>query len=448
MQKGVLMEGPPSKERKPGSLLAQGNAISIHPMPASTRPVQTYDALVLDARLRQSLATVRSLGKRGLQVAAQETFDGVPTFSSRWCRQAFICPTDGSAQAYLTALEQLFDRAHIQVLIPTTDANVALIRMHRHRLEQYVCPALAQEAALVIATNKERTLEVARYLGLSVPRSVTIYAENEVQAALQEVGLPAVLKPVVSWAWGTKYGVGFAPELITTVDEARRVAATCSQFGVAMLLQEYLSGRREAISFLYAHGRFYARFAQWARRTMPPLGGTSIVRQSIAFPDDSGVQAEHLVSEIGLEGYSEVEFRRDGAGKPFLMEINPRLSASVDIAIRAGVDFPYLLYQWAHGEPIEVVRRYRAGLWMRYLRGDYITTMTSLRQRGRPGVPSPMRALCDFFVSFLVPMHYDYMDWKDPLPAGIAASDFCHYLIQTVGDRLQSNRANKKPRME
>ena len=46
------------------------------------------DALVLDGRLRQSLATVRSLGSRGLRVAVLETSDssGVPAFSSRWCQ--------------------------------------------------------------------------------------------------------------------------------------------------------------------------------------------------------------------------------------------------------------------------------------------------------------------------------------------------------------------------
>src|SRR5438105_575078 len=59
----------------------------------------TYDALVLDARLRQSLATARSLGHRGLRVAALEsssnveTSTSVPTFSSRWCRQKFVAPS-------------------------------------------------------------------------------------------------------------------------------------------------------------------------------------------------------------------------------------------------------------------------------------------------------------------------------------------------------------------
>src|SRR2546430_14580761 len=87
-------------------------------------------------------------------------------------------------------------------------------------------------------------------------------------------------------------------------------------------------------------------------RTDPPLGGLSVLRQSIAVPPDIGPQAEALVREIDLEGYSEVEFRRDAAGVSYLMEINPRLSASVEVAVRAGVDFPNLLYQWASGGPI------------------------------------------------------------------------------------------------
>ena len=41
---------------------------------------ETYDVLVLDARLRQSLAAVRSLGSRGLRVAALGSSDREETF--------------------------------------------------------------------------------------------------------------------------------------------------------------------------------------------------------------------------------------------------------------------------------------------------------------------------------------------------------------------------------
>src|SRR5207247_3985369 len=98
--------------------------------------------------------------------------------------------------------------------------------------------------------------------------------------------------------------------------------------------------------------------------------------------------AESLVREINLEGYSEVEFRRDAAGVPYLMEINPRLSASVEVAVRAGIDFPWLVYQWASGGPIEKADGYRTGGRIRQLGRDNSRTIAMLRQRGPPGDPT------------------------------------------------------------
>ncbi len=157
-----------------------------------------------------------------------------------------------------------------------------------------------------------------------------------------------------------------------------------------------------------------------------------MLRQSIAIPSDIGMQAEQLVREIELEGYSEVEFRRDSAGKPYLMEINPRLSASVELAVHAGVDFPYLLYQWANEERINQVAGYHVGGWMRYLRGDVASTVSALQQQGRPGIPARSQVLLDFFQSFCVPMNYDYLDWRDPFPALLTSADFVRYISHVL----------------
>src|SRR5438046_193161 len=58
------------------------------------------DTLVLDAALRQSLVTVRSLGRRGLGVAAAETHDHAPAFASRWCQRGFVFPAKEGTDAY------------------------------------------------------------------------------------------------------------------------------------------------------------------------------------------------------------------------------------------------------------------------------------------------------------------------------------------------------------
>jgi predicted ATP-grasp superfamily ATP-dependent carboligase len=401
----------------------------------------SFDALVLNARLRQSLVTVRSLGQRGLRVAAVDTSSRVPAFASRWCQRGFVFPVEEGTEAYFAHLGELLERTGARVLIPSHDGTIAMLRRHRAWLEQRVRLALADERTIAVAVNKERTLAVAQSLGLQVPRSCVVRTGEDVPGALEEVGLPAVIKPTESWSWQGPHGARVGPQLATTADEARRAVAELTRFGGATLFQQLLSGRREAVSFLYAKGKLHARFAQWAKRTMPPLGGASVLRQSIAVPPDIGDQAERLVRAIELEGYSEVEFRRDSAGVPYLMEINPRLSASVELAVRAGVDFPSLLYQWANGDPIDEVEGYRVGGWMRHLGGDIGTTIAMLEQRGRPGVAEPAQAILGFAVSFLRPMGYDYVDWADPLPAINAATDFTRNAVRSILCRFRKRVA-------
>ena len=402
-----------------------------------------FDVLILDAYLRQSLVSIRSLGKRGLRIAALNSNNVPPAFSSLWCQGGFVCPASEASEEYLDYLEQLIKFTGVKVLIPSSDSTLALLRQSRLRLEKNVCVALSREPALAIAVNKQRTLEVANRLGLSVPQSILVRSIDEVKEALREVGLPAVVKPVESWVWqenadkNEHRGKRIASQLVTTEREAKRAVEELTSLGGETLFQTFLAGRREAISLMYANGVIHARFAQWAKRTEPPLGGQSVLRQSIAIPDDIADQAERLVREIELEGYSEVEYRRDSAGKPYLMEINPRLSASVEIAVRSGVDFPNLLYQWANGDQIDHVHSYHVGKWMRYLKGDIMTTIEAIQQRGRPGVTPPVQSIFDFCVSFLIPMRYDYVDLKDFKPAFIATRDFTSQWIGgAIGKRL------------
>src|SRR5450755_109822 len=255
---------------------------TMHELSTSASPVQhpirrepLYDVLVLDARTRQSLVAVRSLGKRGCRVAALETYDGVPAFSSRWCQQKIVSPADEGTGEELAYLEQVLDATGARVLITASDGTIELLRQHRERLEQRVHLALAKEPGLDIAVDKEKTLAIANQLGLNIPRGVLVRDTSEVAAALHEIGLPAVVKPTESWITDEQQGKRVACQLVTTHAEAFRAVEELTCAENAVLFQQFLTGRREALSFLYANGEIYARFAQWAKHTDPPLGGTS-----------------------------------------------------------------------------------------------------------------------------------------------------------------------------
>ena len=382
--------------------------------PASDRAA-VLDALVLDAEQRQSLVCVRSLGAAGIRVGAFAS-GRAPAFSSRWCAASRALPNVAEAPgAFVDAVVELACTHGSGVVVCTHDGSVEALRRRRAEVERHAAVALADERPLAIAVSKERTLAVAAELGIPVPRGAVVDAAAGLDALGEELGFPLVVKPSSSWA--ERSGRRLVGGLVRDPAEGRAAVETIVDAGGTALVQEWLTGSREAVSLLRANGVVKARFAQVAYRMHPPLGGSSVTRESITLPPDVARAAEELVDAIGLDGYCEVEFRRDAAGEAKLMEINPRLSASVEIAVRAGVDFPLLLYRWAAGDQIAPVGAYRTGLRMRWLGGDVLALRAALTSGGRPECARRWPAISAFVGDFFRPAHYDYVDRDDLRPA-------------------------------
>jgi predicted ATP-grasp superfamily ATP-dependent carboligase len=328
------------------------------------------------------------------------------------------------ADGLVDAVLGLVEAHRPRVIVAGADGTIEALRARRDELEERATLALAAEDALALAVDKERTLELAASLDIPVPRTLPLVDAEDVEEAVDQIGLPAVIKPVRSWVADSAGGRRVISSIVTTADEAREAAATNAARGGQLIIQEWVRGRREAISLFAADGRIWARFAQVAQRMFPPLGGSSVVRESIPLPKDLTEFAERLVFAAGLEGYAEVEFRRDTSGRPRLMEINPRLSASVEIAVRAGIDFPLLMFAHASGQPLTPARAHRTGLRMRWLGGDIRWLRATLGQQGRPDIEQAGRAVTTFAFDFLRPASYDYLKLDDPLPALTATVGF------------------------
>jgi cation diffusion facilitator CzcD-associated flavoprotein CzcO/predicted ATP-grasp superfamily ATP-dependent carboligase len=394
----------------------------MHPPAPSCRPL---DTLILDAAQRQALVAVRELGRAGLTVGAIDSEPRAPALASRWCSDGAVVSSFAVDQdVYVDAILQACAEHRPRSLIVVHDGSIEALRARREQVERAVGLTLAPEEALAVAIDKARTLAFAETVGLRAPRGAVVSEPDRVADAIDQVGLPLVVKPNRSWAQGAGGGQRLVASAQTTragaVDAAHEILRT----GIAVVLQEWLPGEREALSFFYARGRTWARFAQRADRTFPPLGGNSVLRESIPMPPDVAPAAERLVMELGLEGYSEVEFRRDARGRAALMEINPRLSASVEIAVRAGVPFPRLLHDWVSGAPLQQVSGYRERLRMRWLGGDLSWLRSVLAQPPGPDVPSHPRALALFAAGFARPAGYDYLDRGDLRPTLMAAAGF------------------------
>jgi len=386
-------------------------------------PPDGYDILILDAGSRQSLASTRSLGRAGLRVALAECFAEcdpalpVLAFTSRYSGSNVVLPnyaTDG--QAFADAVVE-FVRAHpTRVVLPTADGAIAAIRSRSTELAELGCAlALAPDGALDIANNKDRTLEIARGLGIDYPQTMQIDSMDDIPAMLAEFEFPVVLKPTISWAPNSPVRLKVAD--VIDEAEARAVIREYLGAGTAVLAQQWVGGRREGVTMCVVGGEIYACCAHAAYRTSPALGGASVMRESLPVPDDIYRAAVDLVRAIGLEGLCEVEFRRDVRGRPYLMEVNARLAGTIENSLHSGVDVPLRLWQWASGQPVRRVEGYRTGVRTRWLHGDMRWLRDNQRRVGRPDSVSKSRALWIFLSEFARTPHYDCLDLRDLRPA-------------------------------
>src|SRR5581483_4857022 len=310
------------------------------------------------------------------------------------------------------------------------DGSIEALRLRRPEVESRCALPLASNEALDIAVSKERTLAVAATQGIATPESLAVTSEGDLRSALAAVGIPAVLKPVQSWVTSRQgEGTRLTSVLVRDAEEAARTFGWIQAVGGSVLVQPWLPGIREACTLFYAEGRVWARFGQVSHREWPALGGVSVLCESIELDPRIAAWSERLVEAIGLEGCAMVEFRRDVAGRPVLMEVNPRLGATTALALRSGVDFPHLLYSWAVGEPLTSVTAYRVGRRLRWLTGEAWYLRSVFGQQGSPEIPTRRRAVATVMSDFVArPSHVDVWSLRDPWPGFVetkaAAKEF------------------------
>jgi predicted ATP-grasp superfamily ATP-dependent carboligase len=92
--------------------------------------------------------------------------------------------------------------------------------------------------------------------------------------------------------------------------------------------------------------------------------------------------AQALLDELRWQGVAMVEFKMDQASQTLkLMEINGRFWGSLQLAIDAGVDFPFLLLRTMADEPVEPIGTYRIGVKSRWFLGDLDALLMRLFKR-------------------------------------------------------------------
>jgi predicted ATP-grasp superfamily ATP-dependent carboligase len=361
-------------------------------------------AFVTDGDQRAALAITRSLGRRGISVLVGEQRPASLTSSSRYCARHVTYPSpERDVEAFRRFLADFVRRERPDMLVPVTDTTTSSICLDQDALGRYTRLASPTFEAFERMADKSLTLRAAAACGIPVPRTLFVEGRAGLREVLDQVEYPAVVKPSRSrirtergWrATGVHYATS-EPGLRRLFDEIDYLA------GGRSLIQPRIVGPGVGLFALFDRGELRTVFAHRRLREKPPSGGVSVLCESVAAEPELVQDAARLLGPLDWHGVAMLEYKRDrDSGQRFLIEVNGRYWGSLQLAVDAGVDFPYLGWQLAQGIRTDLPPAYRVGVKNRWLLGDLDHLLSRLFTRDGvlclpDGAPSRWRTLLDF----------------------------------------------------
>jgi predicted ATP-grasp superfamily ATP-dependent carboligase len=326
------------------------------------------------------LAAVRSLGKKNINFQVVSNTKNTLSWYSRYCKNKIISSYD---------LNFFLKLSKDDVIFPMLEETMLLLSKNKSKLECQL--AFPDFETLQTASDKSLLIQHAIKNNISCPKTFFITKPEDVNECTSVIDFPVILKP--NRGAGGKGIVSVnTPSLLPGV--AEKILADNGHF----ILQEKIPyTTKYTIGALCNFDHELKRVCVIKElRNYPVETGQACYVETV---NELGLVkfAEKLLKSLNFVGIADIDLVIDSRdNKPKLMEINPRFWGSMQVAIDAGVDFPYLLVTMLRDGDIEKSRVYKTGIRCRYMFYNDLVRLITILHSNYPAADKK-RALQDFF---------------------------------------------------
>ena len=338
--------------------------------------------LLLEGFARQNMALMPALKALGCHLTTYNSSKLDVGYASRWPDVKLLKHWDREdGTSSFAALMEVLREGHYDVVIPMTDFSAMLLSAHIDEVRPLAWPAVNEPGVFQRAADKQRTMQACEEAGVPCPRTLyDMHSADEILAA--GMPFPFIIKPRVGYG-----SIGF--HVIRSAEQLRRVFPEALERFGGMVVQDYIpqtGTQYKCEVFLDADGAPKSAVVFDKTRWYPVDGGSTCCSCSVHRPDIAA-DCIKLLQHIGWVGYGDVDLiedPRDGVAK--VMEINPRITASVKVCFAAGVDFARQIVELGMGLPVTDYPDYRDGVRLRYMHTDLLWFLQSQnRFKTKPG---------------------------------------------------------------
>ena len=273
---------------------------------------------------------------------------------------------------------------------------------------------MPEPATVLTCLDKRELYRLARELEVPTPSTFLFTSQSDWMSKAEQLGFPVVIKRGNSFSL-----VKDRKALI--VESAAELGSylgseEAAQDPTSLILQKRVDGNRHNCHFVAVEGKVAAFFQQEVLRT-DTFDSTGYGVEGVTVPPDEKmrVYTERLVARLKYTGVGCAQFLRATDGRPYFLEINPRLDATCVLPYFCGYDFPRYAMDCARRTLSVAVGSYPTGIRFHWLLGDFQGWRRAVRRRqvtsGR--AVKWLGQMCRAFGSNRC---HATWSWSDPLP--------------------------------
>lgn len=300
-------------------------------------------------------------GERNIKIVGVDMNDEA---SAHFMVDKFYCVPPATDENYVDILLDICKKEKVDIYFPNISAEVSAVSIRKKEFEQIGTKlSISNQNSIDIANDKLKVYDFLKEHQVKVPNYYPVCSVEDFIINSKKLGFPN--KPVClkivneSGSRGVRiidhcknrYDI-FAhqkpnsfftsyEDMISILQEAKNIDN--------MLLVEYMPGNEYSVDALADKGKTLYIVGRENTESIMSIAQESEVKKIESAYEDS----KKTIELLNFDGNVGFDFMLNEDGIPFLMDINPRITATVSVIAAAGVNLPYLRIKQLLGEDLQ-----------------------------------------------------------------------------------------------
>lgn len=301
--------------------------------------------IIIGGNHHNTLGVIRALGYRGIEsIVILVTEDTDPYVAySKYIQQCVIFKTKQEIVPFLIKYAKKGNEK--SVILSCADFVTSELDLYYDTLkDHYYIPTAKKQGVCNHFMNKDTMANLAQNTGIKIPKSWIV--EDNTEINVNEVDFPCIIKPLASI-------LGSKAEIKIFHDRESLASYLIENKGHRFIIQKYIDKDFEyqliGCSLNYGEEIIIPGYSKCIRPCPGTNTGFLEYKPFEGFVCDLN-SCKEFIRKIGYQGLFSMEYLRDKQGDDYFMEINMRNDGNGICVTGAGVNLPYIWYQYCAGE--------------------------------------------------------------------------------------------------